>query len=111
MLEITLEETSSEERARACEVADESGLFEDGTVETTNEGISVTSNQARRSGADLLIALRDAGFTVVGFDVRSPTLDDVFLAITGEPPTEGDQDEERIGEDRTGDVAEAEVTR
>lgn len=111
VLEISLEETSAEERARACEVADESGLFEDGTVETTDEGISVTSNHARRSGTDLLIALRDAGFTVVGFDVRSPTLDDVFLAITGEPAAEEDQDEKRIGEDRAGDVAEAEVIR
>ncbi|WP_122089571.1 ABC transporter ATP-binding protein [Halalkalicoccus subterraneus] len=81
-LEITLEDASETERERARRVAAESGLFEGGSVETTEDGLSITSNHARRSGTDLLVALRDAGFTVVGFDIRSPTLDDVFLAIT-----------------------------
>jgi ABC-2 type transport system ATP-binding protein len=72
-------------RERAVEVALESGLFEAAaTVEPTAEGISVTSRRAREHGTDLLVALRDAGFEVVGFDVHAPTLDDVFLAITGE---------------------------
>ena len=31
-----------------------------------------------------LVALRDAELTVTGFNIRAPTLDDVFLAITGE---------------------------
>lgn len=105
VLDITIEDTSEEQRAHARRVARESGLFEDGTIETTDEGISVASKHARRSGTDLLVALRDAGFTVVGFDVRSPTLDDVFLAITGEPASDGPD------EGRTGDVAEAEVAR
>ena len=30
------------------------------------------------------MALRDEGLDVLGFNVRAPTLDDVFLAITGE---------------------------
>lgn len=29
------------------------------------------------------MALRDEGLTVTGFNIRAPTLDDVFLAITG----------------------------
>ncbi|MFC6940330.1 ATP-binding cassette domain-containing protein [Salinirubellus sp. GCM10025818] len=70
---------------RAVEVARESGLFEaEASVEPTAEGISVTSRRARERGTDLLVALRDAGLEVVGFNVRAPTLDDVFLAITGE---------------------------
>jgi ABC-2 type transport system ATP-binding protein len=44
----------------------------------------VTAETARQHGTDLLVALRDAGLTVTGFNVRAPTLDDVFLAITGE---------------------------
>jgi ABC-2 type transport system ATP-binding protein len=72
-------------RERAVEVVLESGLFEaEATVEPTAEGISVTSRRAREHGTDLLVALRDAGLEVVGFNVHAPTLDDVFLAITGE---------------------------
>ena len=47
------------------------------------------------TGTDLLVELRDAGVPVTGFNVRAPTLDDVFLAITGEhvdtdPSTDGE---------------------
>ncbi len=61
----------------------------EGTVQPTESGLSITSRGARRVGTDLLVALRDAGFVVTGFNVRSPTLDDVFLAITGEHVPEG----------------------
>jgi len=88
VLDITLDEPTDESRERAREVARESGLFDDGTVETTEEGISVASEHARTAGTDLLVSLRDEGFTVTGFDIHSPTLDDVFLAITGEPATD-----------------------
>lgn len=72
-------------RERALEVARESGIFgSDATITLTDEGISVTAQSARTNGTDLLVALRDAGLTVTGFNVRAPTLDDVFLAITGE---------------------------
>ncbi|MFB6298186.1 MAG: ATP-binding cassette domain-containing protein [Salinirussus sp.] len=71
--------------ARAAEIARSTGLFEaDATVEVSGEGITVTSERAREAGTDLLVALRDAGVAVTGFNVRAPTLDDVFLAITGE---------------------------
>lgn len=39
-------------------------------------------------GPDLLVALCDAGIPVTGFNVHAPTVDDVFLAITGEPVIE-----------------------
>ncbi|AEH35735.1 daunorubicin resistance protein DrrA family ABC transporter ATP-binding protein [Halopiger xanaduensis] len=71
-------------RDRAAEIAREFDGFEDATVSVTDEGVSVTAEAARQRGTDLLVALRDAGLTVTGFNVRSPTLDDVFLAITGE---------------------------
>jgi ABC-2 type transport system ATP-binding protein len=73
------------ERERAADVARSADLFEDdATVEVTDDGVTVTSRAARERGTDLLVALRDAGLTVTGFNVRAPTLDDVFLAITGE---------------------------
>jgi ABC-2 type transport system ATP-binding protein len=84
ILDIELDD-GDDERERAATVVRESGLFEESaTVETTTEGITVTSRDARARGTDLLVALRDAGVDVLGFNVRAPTLDDVFLAITGE---------------------------
>ncbi len=83
ILELTIEGSTADHRAHAQRVARESGVFADCTIETTDEGIAIASEHARREGTDLLVALRDAGLTVTGFDVRSPTLDDVFLAITG----------------------------
>ena len=82
-------------RERAAAVAADSDLFEDeATVETTDEGISVTSRRARQAGTDLLVALRDKDLTVTGFNIRAPTLDDVFLAITGESVGEDDETNE-----------------
>ena len=70
---------------RAAEIARGADLFEsEATVEVTDDGLTVTSRRARERGTDLLLELRDAGIPVTGFNVRAPTLDDVFLAITGE---------------------------
>jgi len=70
---------------RAVAIAREEGVFAtDATIEPTETGLSVTARDARTRGTDLLVALRDAGIDVVGFDVRAPTLDDVFLAVTGD---------------------------
>ncbi|WP_207587250.1 ATP-binding cassette domain-containing protein [Halomontanus rarus] len=69
---------------RAVAIARDFEAFDDATVEETDAGISVTAETARQSGTDLLVALRDAGVIVTGFNIRAPTLDDVFLAITGE---------------------------
>jgi ABC-2 type transport system ATP-binding protein len=72
-------------REAAIDVVKTSDLFEpEATFEPTAEGITITSRQARERGTDLLLALRDAGLDVLGFNIRAPTLDDVFLAITGE---------------------------
>jgi len=69
---------------QAATIAREFDAFVDASVTETDEGISVTAETARQHGTDLLVALRDAGLTVTGFNIRAPTLDDVFLAITGE---------------------------
>jgi ABC-2 type transport system ATP-binding protein len=84
VFEITLEDPTEEAKRRARQVARESGQFEGATVETTERGIGVASNSAREAGVDLLVALRESDLTVTGFDLQTPTLDDVFLAITDE---------------------------
>ncbi|WP_254767503.1 ATP-binding cassette domain-containing protein [Salinilacihabitans rarus] len=83
ILDVELADPADRERAAA--VAREGEVFAAGaTVESTESGLSVTARDARSKGPDLLVALRDAGIGVTGFDVRAPTLDDVFLAVTGD---------------------------
>jgi ABC-2 type transport system ATP-binding protein len=97
------------ENEQAAEVARDTDLFEaDATVEVTDDGITVTSKQARQRGTDLLVALRDAGLTVTGFNVRAPTLDDVFLAITGEHV---EDDVEAVADDIPSGGTSSEVDR
>ena len=90
VLDVDLE-GGADARRRAASIAGEFDAFADASVEVTDEGISVTARTARQHGTDLLVALRDAGLTVTGFNVRAPTLDDVFLAITGDG-LDGDAD-------------------
>jgi len=83
VLDVELEGGESE-RARGIDIAEEIDVFEDAAISETETGISVTAETARQHGTNLLVAFRDAGLTVTGFNVRAPTLDDVFLAITGD---------------------------
>jgi ABC-2 type transport system ATP-binding protein len=98
-------EGDADDRDRAATVARESGLFTEATVETTADGVSITSEHARERGTDLLVAYRDEGIAVSGFNVRAPTLDDVFLAITGEhvPEAEDLDDAARVAAADGGD--------
>jgi ABC-2 type transport system ATP-binding protein len=83
VLDIELDD-GPEQREQAVTIAEQFDAFGDATVTETEDGISVTAETARQYGTDLLVALRDAGVTVTGFNIRAPTLDDVFLAITGD---------------------------
>ncbi|ELZ17577.1 ABC transporter ATP-binding protein [Natrinema limicola] len=102
------------ERERAVAVARDESLFAEGaTIEPTESGLAVTARDARTRGTDLLVALRDADIGVVGFDVRAPTLDDVFLAVTGErteaaAADDGDVQAEAVS--NGGDAREATMT-
>jgi len=93
ILDVKIED-GPDTRQRAASIALDSGIFPDSpAVEVTDEGLSITTPTARQHGTDLLVALRDEGITVTGFDIRAPTLDDVFLAITGEHIEEETGDE------------------
>lgn len=111
-LEITLDESSwmTDERARA--VVEGSGLLtEEESVGITADGIVVSSSRADTIGTDVLVALRDAGATVTGFTVRSPSLDDVFLHLTGGTLSETqDQIADTVAE-RESAVVETEVAQ
>jgi ABC-2 type transport system ATP-binding protein len=47
---------------------------------------------------DLLVDLRDAGIRLAEFGVQKPTLDEVFLAITGHGAAEGNQHRDQTAE-------------
>ena len=82
-LEVHLEEGADPEPAIAAlaEMADERPVLEDGTVRV---------NVRRRSGAiaEAVRRLDDAGVGIDDIALRRPTLDDVFLALTGRPAEE-----------------------
>jgi ABC-2 type transport system ATP-binding protein len=98
VLEVTLADADPSERERAARTVRDAGLLDpDDEVEPVEEGLSITSKRARAVGTDLLVALDREGFDVTGFNVRSPTLDDVFLAVTGGTWEEATGDEDASG--------------
>lgn len=105
-LDITFENASPADRERARSVVEDAGMLTDETdaVGITEDGIVVTSSHTRQIATDLLLALREAGFDVTGFTVRSPTLDDVFLSVTGSTLRDGHEDASTIDEDSPGQV-------
>jgi ABC-2 type transport system ATP-binding protein len=113
VLELSLEDATDSRLEQAQTTLDESGLLgSQASVTATNEGLSVTSPRARRIGTDLLVTLREAGFTVTGFDVRSPTLDEVFFAVTGEQvdATSTDEGHPRPNDDSSSTTAKERVS-
>jgi ABC-2 type transport system ATP-binding protein len=68
-------------------------------------GISVPLNDADQA-AEALIALRQAEISVASVSVAKPTLDEVFLALTGH-----DTNEDDASSDHTDDNLELEVAR
>ncbi|MFC7134981.1 MULTISPECIES: ATP-binding cassette domain-containing protein [Salinibaculum] len=66
----------------AADIARNSDLFgADVTIDTTEDSLRVATQFASDRGTELLVALQDAGISVIGFDIEEPSLDDVFLAI------------------------------
>lgn len=93
ILDLTLEDSSRQARERAIEVVRESDALETPSIETTSDGFTITAENAREAASELFVSLHEANVIVTGFDVRSPTLDDVFLKLTSENPEASDGDE------------------
>ena len=60
------------------------GLDRENAIEVTDDGLSIPASAVDGTPVDLLVALRDADVRIERFDLREPTLDDVFHAVTGE---------------------------
>ncbi|MFB6270780.1 MAG: ATP-binding cassette domain-containing protein [Halobacterium sp.] len=113
VLDVTFDDPDSGDLDRAEREVRALDAFADATVDVADDGLTVTSEHARNAGPELLVTLRDAGLPVTGFDVRSPTLDDVFLALTGDADaTEADNDSDaETRESPASDATGAEVSR
>ncbi|MDS0279772.1 ABC transporter ATP-binding protein [Halomicroarcula sp. S1AR25-4] len=93
IFEITLENPVEERIERAVQAVRRIGTLDEPTIRTTEDGFTVRSARAREAASDLFAALDGTGVSVSDFDVRSPTLDDVFLALTdGSSDTAGRAD-------------------
>lgn len=77
-------------KKRAAEIARKAGIFEeDVNVDVTENGINIASNQIQDNGTDILIKLKNSDIPIRSFNLHEPTLDDVFLTITGEHASKG----------------------
>ena len=76
--------------------------------------IELTVNDGPKAGANVLRALDAAQIPIAGLALREPSLDDVFLSLTGHKTTIDDDEEEKetakprrgLGRSRKGDVAD-----
>lgn len=59
----------------------------------TGTGFSVSLSDANQA-ADVLIALRQGSLDIVNAAIEQPTLDEVFMALTGHPGTTSSPDPE-----------------
>jgi ABC-2 type transport system ATP-binding protein len=95
MIEVTVADPA--DRDRACEAlhslgcgeAQPSELERQLTLPAPHDGVGMVSEAAR--------ALQAAGVTVSDLGLRRPTLDDVFLTLTGHPPEEDGEQEQGDG--------------
>ena len=82
-LDLTIGNRSAFQRDRLARIVEEIESFECPTIDVTDESVTITDENARQAIMPLFVALQDAGVRVTSFEIRSPTLDDVFLELTG----------------------------
>ncbi|HEX2895652.1 MAG TPA: ATP-binding cassette domain-containing protein [Marmoricola sp.] len=93
--------TGDADQARAVEVVrrllHEEPMLSPADAQGRTARLNVALDEADRA-ADVLIALREAGVSVASVSVAKPTLDEVFLAITGHDTTTSDPTDPRSDE-------------
>jgi ABC-2 type transport system ATP-binding protein len=55
-----------------------------GTIEASADEVVIAVERGAKAISPVAVALSEAGITVEGLTLRTPTLDDVFLHVTGE---------------------------
>ncbi|MBZ6497036.1 ATP-binding cassette domain-containing protein [Natrinema longum] len=81
---LTLKDPSDQNRRRAMNTVRQLTALDAATIERTADGLAIEADNARSATSELFTELSAADVTITDFDVRSPTLDDVFLTLAGE---------------------------
>jgi ABC-2 type transport system ATP-binding protein len=95
---IRLEDPSEQNQHRAMAAVRSVPALDTAPIELTPDGLVIEADNARAATSDLFTELVSAEVAVADFDIQSPTLDDVFLTLTGdgvasESETSGDATE------------------
>jgi ABC-2 type transport system ATP-binding protein len=94
VIQITLTESDPDTLERAAVLARETLSPRDAI--TSGDTLHVTVDEGATAVAPLLLALERAGMTPASVNVSRPSLDDVFLTLTGRTLREGDATEGAI---------------
>jgi ABC-2 type transport system ATP-binding protein len=81
-ISLDLETPTDQQKRRAIETVRTIDSLDATAVEATADGLVVEADTARTATSDLFAAFAAADIAVNGFEVSSPTLDDVFLSLT-----------------------------
>lgn len=82
-LTVDLDHPTDHQQRRATEIVRSVKSLDGATVESTTSGIAVHTSDARGAASSILNALTEKNVSVSAIDIESPTLDDVFLSLTG----------------------------
>ena len=91
-IEVVLEEAGQANEAIAV-----LAVLADGSPKCEDDTVSLSIRERHGAIADAVRRLDDAGIAIDDIAIRRPTLDDVFLTLTGRPP-EPDQDSDQDDE-------------
>lgn len=61
------------------------------TIDAEEQAIEIPVPEGAERSLDLLRRLQDGGVSIVNYHLRQPTLDDVFLALTGDVVTDSEE--------------------
>lgn len=81
VLELELE--SQDEIPKIVELLEQLDVFADADIETIENKIIISVQNAKKHTMKAVSVLNENNYNITGLDTRSPTLDDVFLEITG----------------------------
>lgn len=81
ILEISFD--GDKQKKKAAEIAKKTNIYDDTKVDFTDKGIKVAAGKNQISGAALLVELQENNIPIKAFNLHEPTLNDVFLTITG----------------------------
>jgi ABC-2 type transport system ATP-binding protein len=81
---LTLQDPSEANQRRAVDTVRRLSSLNAVAIDRTDDGLIIEADNARSATSNLFTELAAANITITDFDIKSPTLDDVFLTLAGE---------------------------